>query len=175
MASAGPPGTVAVAAPMQGSVVVLEVGEGDLVRLGQPVAVLEAMKMEHIIPASAGGVVRLVAASRGDVLMPGQALLFIEPREVEAAAEIEAGAVDLDAIRPDLAESVARHALTLDDARKLAVAKRHKQGGRTVRENVDDLCDPGSFVEYGALALAAQRTRRSTEELLRTTPPASAR
>ena len=165
-----PPGTVAVAAPMQGSVVVLEVAEGDEVREGQPVAVLEAMKMEHIIPAVAGGVVRLVAASRGDVLMPGQALLFIEPREVAVAEQADAGEVDLDAIRPDLAESIARHALTLDDARKPAVAKRHKQGGRTVRENVEDLCDPGSFVEYGALALAAQRTRRSTEELLRTTP-----
>ncbi len=63
-----------------------------------------------------------------------------------------------------------RHLLTLDEGREAAVARRHKQGRRTARENIADLIDPGSFVEYGALAIAAQRSRRSEEDLIANTP-----
>jgi acetyl-CoA carboxylase carboxyltransferase component len=77
---------------------------------------------------------------------------------------------DLDASRPDLAEVLARHALGLDDQRPDAVARRGQTGQRTARANIADLCDPGSFVEYGALALAAQRGRRSVDDLIRSTP-----
>ncbi|MBV8703568.1 MAG: ATP-grasp domain-containing protein, partial [Acetobacteraceae bacterium] len=168
--ASGPPGTVAVAAPMQGSVVSLAVREGDLVAPGKTVAVLEAMKMEHLVAAGVAGVVRLVATTPGAVLTQGEPLVFIEPREMAAVDEAETEEADLDAIRPDLAESIARHALTLDAARGEAVRRRRQAGGRTVRENIADLCDPGSFTEYGALTFAAQRTRRTTEELMRTTP-----
>lgn len=166
----GPPGTVAVTAPMQSSVVSLAVREGDLVAPGNTVAVLEAMKMEHLVPAGTAGIVRLIATTPRAVLTAGEPLLFIEPREIAETEEVDAEEVDLDAIRPDLAESVARHALTLDAARSEAIRRRRKTGGRTVRENIDDLCDPGSFTEYGALTFAAQRTRRTTEELMQTTP-----
>jgi len=50
------------------------------------------------------------------------------------------------------------------------VTKRHALGLRTARENIADLCDEGSFVEYGALAVAAQRSRRSEDDLQRNTP-----
>ena len=73
-------------------------------------------------------------------------------------------------IRPDLAEVLERRAALTDDARPEAVAKRHEAGRRTARENLDDLIDPGSFVEYGGLAIAAQRGRRDLEELLARTP-----
>ncbi|MBC7682832.1 MAG: biotin carboxylase [Ferruginibacter sp.] len=63
-----------------------------------------------------------------------------------------------------------RQAFTHDAARPEAVAKRHAQGLRTARENVADLCDPGSFSEYGALAVAAQRSRRSEQDLIQNTP-----
>jgi len=63
-----------------------------------------------------------------------------------------------------------RHAVTLDGARPDAVARRRKTGQRTARENIADLCDPGTFVEYGALAIAAQRQRRSVEDLIEHTP-----
>ncbi len=72
--------------------------------------------------------------------------------------------------RPDLAEALRRRALTRDEARPEAVERRHAAGGRTARENVADLVDPGSFVEYGALAIAAQRARRDIDELLARTP-----
>src|SRR4051794_20498125 len=70
----------------------------------------------------------------------------------------------------DLAEVLARRARTRDEARPDAVARRHTAGGRTARENVADLVDPGSFVEYGRFAIAAQRGRRDLDELIARTP-----
>ncbi len=73
-------------------------------------------------------------------------------------------------IRDDLAEVLRRRALTEDAAREDAVERRHGEGGRTARENVADLVDPGSFVEYGRFAIAAQRLRRDVDELIERTP-----
>ena len=75
-----------------------------------------------------------------------------------------------DGVREDLAEALERRRLTTDDARTEAVERRHAAGGRTARENLDDLVDPGSFVEYGGLAIAAQRMRRGQDELIARTP-----
>ena len=72
--------------------------------------------------------------------------------------------------RPDLTELRRRLESTLDEGRPEAVAKRHERGGRTARENLDDLIDPGTFVEYGRYAIAAQRARFDTEDLARRTP-----
>jgi len=72
--------------------------------------------------------------------------------------------------REDLQELLARRGLTLDAARPDAVARRHQQGGRTARENLDDLVDAGSFVEYGRFAIAAQRQRRELQDLIERTP-----
>jgi acetyl/propionyl-CoA carboxylase alpha subunit/acetyl-CoA carboxylase carboxyltransferase component len=169
-AAPAPSGTRGVTAPMAGLVVSLDLTPGQEVRAGQTVAVLEAMKMEHVITAEFAGIVRRVDAARGDVLNPGQALLFIEPAEVAGGDAVEASAFDPDHIRPDLAEVIARHALTQDAARPEALKKRARTGGRTGRANVLDLFDEGSFVEYGALAVAGQRSRRPMEELLRMSP-----
>ena len=73
-------------------------------------------------------------------------------------------------VRPDLAEALRRRRLVEDVGRPDVVAARHAAGRRTARENVEDLVDPGSFVEYGGLAIAAQRGRRSVEDLVRRTP-----
>jgi acetyl-CoA carboxylase carboxyltransferase component len=73
-------------------------------------------------------------------------------------------------VRDDLDEVLRRRALTADEARPVAVARRHDAGGRTARENVADLVDEGSFVEYGRFAIAAQRGRRDLEELIARTP-----
>src|SRR5919206_5268914 len=72
--------------------------------------------------------------------------------------------------RDDLAELLRRRALTEDAARPEAVARRHEAGGRTARENLADLVDPGSFVEYGRFAIAPQRGRRELEDLIARTP-----
>ena len=128
------------------------------------------MKMEHVIAAPLSGVVRAVAVARGDTVPEGCALLFIEAAEIDAASSSKSTSVDLEYVRPDLAEVMERHELTLDAARPESVGRRRKTGQRTARENVEDLCDPGSFVEYGALAIAAQRRRRTVEDLIKNTP-----
>lgn len=165
----GPPGTVASLSPMRATVVGFEVAEGDPVRIGQTLAVLEAMKMQHVVAATHAGVVRLLGAATGEVVDEGQSLVFIEPGDQTVEAQTEAE-IDLDAIRPDLAAVLERQALTLDEARPEAVARRRKTGQRTARENLNDLFDPGSFNEYGALAIAAQKRRRSLEDLRTNTP-----
>jgi len=73
-------------------------------------------------------------------------------------------------IRPELIEMIHRHAFGLDENRPDAVAKRQQKNQRTARANVYDLCDSGSFIEYGALAIAAQRGRRSVDDLISKTP-----
>ena len=168
--AAGPAGSVAVPAPLQGTIVAIEVAEGDMVRPGQQIAILESMKMEHLVAAPHGGKVTKIAAGSGATLMHGETILFLEPAEVAGdAAEAEA-AVDLDHIRPDLAELIARHAMTLDANRPASVSRRRKTNQRTARENIAQLVDAGSFVEYGSLAIAAQRRRRKVDDLIRNTP-----
>jgi acetyl-CoA carboxylase carboxyltransferase component len=63
-----------------------------------------------------------------------------------------------------------RHEIGLDAARAQEVAKRHERGRRTARENLAELVDDGTFVEYGPLLFAAQERRRSREELIARTP-----
>ena len=165
-----PAGTEPVPAPMPGSVVSIAVAVGDPVRAGQQVAVLEAMKMEHLVLAPASGVVRQVDARPGQVLAGGAPLCHVEPSEAthhEAGLSVD---LDLDYIRPDLQAAIERHAVGLDPQRPDAVARRRKTGQRTARENLSDLVDDGSLREYGALALAAQRRRRPMDELIRMSP-----
>jgi len=163
-------GAVATAAPMQGTVVQVSVQAGDIVHDGSVVVVLEAMKMEHAVRAGTSGVVRQVAVDVGDTVLEGAVLVFVDAGDVEAAADEAAAVADLDSVRPDLAEVQQRQALTTDDSRPDAVKRRRATGQRTARENVADLCDARSFVEYGSLAIAAQRARRSVDELVVRTP-----
>ncbi len=163
-------GLALLEAPLQGTVVSISAAVGDVVRANQTLVIMESMKMEHEIKAAAGGTVRQVAVSSGDTIYAGQLLIAIEEAEAgaaEAAAEEE---VDLDEIRPDLAEVLERKHKTLDEGRPQAVERRRKTGNLTARENVANLCDPGTFVEYGGLTLAAQRARRTVEDLIVRSP-----
>ncbi|MBH3338166.1 carbamoyl-phosphate synthase large subunit [Pseudomonas mendocina] len=165
-----PPGTLALNAPSAGVLVSLTLAEGDAVAAGQSIAVLEAMKMEFEVKAEHSGIVRALAVALGEAIGEGQALAFLQPAEVDGLDSYGEQAVDLAHIRADLAEVLERHARLTDARRPEAVAKRRKTGQRTVRENLADLLDADSFIEYGAMALAAQRRRRSPEELLELSP-----
>jgi len=165
-----PENTVAIEAPMQGTIVSIDVSEGDRVHRGQQLFVMEAMKMEHVIGADRSGIVRRITVAKGDAIFEGHPLAFIEEADVETTHSAQAEELDLDRVRPDLAEVVERHALGLDAARPEAIARRRKTGQRTARENIYDLCDPGTFVEYGPLVIAAQRRRRTIEDLIKNTP-----
>ena len=166
----GPEGTKPLRAPLQGTLVSVSVAAGDTVRAGQALMIMESMKMEHVISAEASGIVRLVNVAAGDTVYEGHPLAFVEESEVAGGGAVVEEAVDLDFIRPDLAEVIARHEKTLDAARPDAVARRRKTGQRTPRENIEDLVDPGSFTEYGALVVAARKRRNTLQELIDTTP-----
>jgi len=159
----------AVLAPMQGTVVSFEVAVGDEVRKGQEVAVLNAMKMEHVLRAPVGGVVRRLNAAPGDTVVADQLLIFIEEYHGAGEHEGEEDELDLDHIRHDLGEVIDRHERTLDASRPRAVAGRRATGHRTARENIADLVDPGTFVEYGPLVVAAQRQPLPINELVERT------
>ncbi len=170
--TAGPEGrTSPLRAPLQGTVVSVSVPIGAAVVLGQEVLVMESMKMEHVITAHQSGYVRALGVSEGDAVFEGHPLAFIEAAQVCATGAGVAEATDPDWIRPDLAEVLDRQRRTLDEARPKAVERRRKTGQRTARENIDDLLDPDSFIEYGALTVAARRRRHSLEELIDQTPP----
>jgi acetyl/propionyl-CoA carboxylase alpha subunit/acetyl-CoA carboxylase carboxyltransferase component len=166
----GPPGTEPVLAPLQGTIVGLEVAVGDTVRAGQPLLVMEAMKMEHVVGADRAGVVRALAVAAGDTVFEASPLLFLEETEVEGDYIAAREEIDPDHIRPDLAEVRERIGFGLDPQRPDAVARRRKTGQRTTRENIADLCDPDSFSEYGSVVIAAQRRRRTLDDLMRSTP-----
>jgi acetyl-CoA carboxylase carboxyltransferase component len=165
---------MAVKAPFAGVVVALRGEPGQRIAAGAPVAILEAMKMEHEVLAETGGVVAELAVAIGDAVEEGQLLVRLEPGAVEttpaAASEVPAGAAAAGSERADLRTVRERHEVGLDAARSDAVARRHEHGRRTARENLDDLVDEGSFVEYGPLLFAAQEQRRSREELIARTP-----
>jgi acetyl-CoA carboxylase carboxyltransferase component len=172
-------GLTELTVPFAGTVIRMDIGPGDQVRAGDVLVVLESMKMEHVVEAAAAGTVRAVAVSVSDAVQAGDVLLLIDEDEVaegdaDAAASdgtnAKADGADTDIIRPELAELRTRVDGTLDAGRPAATERRHAGGRRTARENIEDLCDTDSFEEYGGLVFAAQRARRSTEDLVANTP-----
>ena len=155
---------------MQALVVSVRTEVGQSVSAGQTLVILEAMKMEHIVTAEQSGIVKQVLVRSDGMVAAGDPLVLLERGGlVEAATDAEVE-TSLDDIRADLAEVNERHAFGLDENRPEAVAKRRKTGQRTARENIADLVDDGTLVEYGALVIAAQRRRRSIEDLIQRTP-----
>jgi acetyl-CoA carboxylase carboxyltransferase component len=167
-------GLTELTVPFAGTVLRVDVGPGDQVRAGAVLVVLESMKMEHVVEAAAAGTVRAVGVAVAAAVQAGDVLLSIDEDDADAPRRpppAEPGAMDLVAeIRPELAELRTRVAGTLDGGRPAATERRHAGGRRTARENIEDLCDPDSFEEYGGLVIAAQRARRSTEDLVANTP-----
>ncbi len=167
-----------VTAPFAGVVVAIRYAREAQVGAGTPLVVLEAMKMEHEVLAEVDGVVRGLAVAVGDAVQEGQLLLTLASSregEPEAGDGSGAGAMSgqsarADGERADLRSVRERHEIGLDAARPDAVARRHEHGRRTARENLADLLDADTFVEYGPLLFAAQERRRSREELIARTP-----
>ncbi len=166
----GPAGSFGMPVPVQGTIVEVLVSVGEAVRVGSKLVVMEAMKMEHVIVADRTGIVTAVGVEVGDVIREGFPIVFIEEADVDLESVDDEEQVDLDHIRDDLAELIERKAFTLDENRPDAVARRRKTGQLTARENIDAICDPGSFKEYGQLAVAAQRARRTPEWLRERSP-----
>jgi acetyl-CoA carboxylase carboxyltransferase component len=173
-----------ILSPLQASVVQWLVQPGQTVAAGDVLVILEAMKMEHEVRAPAAGRVTHLCFAVGELVQEKEMLLNWErvaqnTRGLEAdlasktapqPVPVEAPAAASTDVRVDLQALRDRQAFTADASRPEALAKRHAQGLRSARENIADLCDPGSFIEYGALAVAAQRSRRSEQDLIQNTP-----
>jgi acetyl-CoA carboxylase carboxyltransferase component len=164
---------VAVSAELQGTIVGLFVEVGASVGAGEVLALVESMKMHHEVVAPVAGVIASLGVTQGDTVAIGQELARIaEGAEPQGARELHGaprtGPTGLD--RDDLREVIDRHAVGLDERRPEAVERRRVRGHRTARENVGDLVDVGTFVEYGPLVIAAQRRRRSVDDLIASTP-----
>ena len=163
--------SVAVKAPMQAVVHSVNVAVGDMVQAGQEVAVLEAMKMQHGLVSPSAGRVTVVKFAVGEVVEEGQLVVSVEAGAGAQTPQTETAETDdPDHIRADLAELQARLARTDDANRQDKIDKRHNQGYRTARENIADICDAGSFIEYGRMTVAAQRQRRELDDLIDNTP-----
>jgi acetyl-CoA carboxylase carboxyltransferase component len=162
----------AIRSPLQGTIVSIEVAEGSIVQAGQVVFLIESMKMHHEVAAPEAGRLDELLVDVGIAVMPGDVLAHLAAVETPAPVHAASGepSDDTTTERADLAEVDERHRIGLDDARPGAVAKRRAVGRRTARENVADLVDPDSFVEYGPLVIAAQRRRRDVDDLIANTP-----
>jgi acetyl-CoA carboxylase carboxyltransferase component len=157
-----------VTSPLLGTVIAVHAAVGSAVSAGKDLIVIESMKMEHPISSEVDGAVAIVHVAVGDTVEEGQLLLTIAPGVVAPAAQRIDDAPAAE--RQDLLRYQKRRYLTTDAARPEAMAKRHGRGQRSARENIADLVDEGSFQEFGSFAIAAQRQRRSLEDLIANTP-----
>ncbi|NND74094.1 MAG: biotin carboxylase [Ilumatobacter sp.] len=165
---------IVVESQLHGTVVSVLVRPGEPVRFGSVLALVESMKMHHEVVAPADGVIASIKVAEGSTLAVGDSLFLLDDPGGAGAAMLPPPALDRDGPRgldrPDVAEVIGRHAAGLDVARPDAVARRRERGRRTARENVADLVDDGTFVEYGPLVIAAQRRRRELADLIANTP-----
>jgi acetyl-CoA carboxylase carboxyltransferase component len=155
-----------IVSPLVGTVVAVPTALGSQVAAGAPIVVIESMKMEHPVTAPASGTIDALAVGVGDVVGRGDVIAHLAPGDVPFdAASPEPGSTSRD----DLQEVLDRHGRLEDERRPLAVERRTSRGRRTARANLHDLVDPGTFVEFGALAIAAQERRHDTEDLIERT------
>ncbi|MGH1373431.1 MAG: carboxyl transferase domain-containing protein [Cellvibrionaceae bacterium] len=161
---------LAVTSPMQAVVVSVDFEIGDAVIKGQTLAIVEAMKMEHVVVAPASGKVTSIEVESGDSIFEAAPIVCLDADESDEQHISEQQQFEIDLVRQDLQEFFTRKSKTFDDARPEAVAKRHSKGMNMARENIAALVDEDSFQEYGSLTIAAQRRRRSLEELIATSP-----
>ncbi|MFZ9628953.1 MAG: carboxyl transferase domain-containing protein [Ilumatobacteraceae bacterium] len=162
---------VEVRSPVQGTVVAVDAAVGQAVSAGATLLLVESMKMHHPVDAPVDGTVVSLTVSEGETVAAGAVVASMSAGPVTVPAGSSAtGHESTGGVRSDLAEVRARHAVGLDAARPDAVARRRATGRRTARENVADLVDAGSFVEYGPVVIAPQRRRRSIEDLIERTP-----
>ncbi|MBV9310109.1 MAG: biotin carboxylase, partial [Solirubrobacterales bacterium] len=161
----------AVRAPFTGTVIAIARQPDESINAGAAVVILEAMKMEHEVIANVAGTVKAIEVAVGETVDEGQLLAVVAPGSAEDSDRVDGrGPEAAGEARADLSAVLERHRLTLDPARPDAVARRHEKGRRTARENVSDLVDEGTFVEYGPLMFAAQERRRDKQELIERTP-----
>ncbi len=157
---------ISITAPRAATLARLEIDTGARITPGDLIGVLETADGELPVRSAVTGVIERVHAASGEALAEHSPICSIriggerraEPGRRAAAPQL----ADKDQLHSEVQARLAR---TLDQQRSDAARRRHDRGFRTARENLADMCDPGSFQEYGQLAVAAQRNRRDFEEL----------
>ena len=157
--------THTINAPMTSIVASIDVDLGDQVTTGQTLLVLEAMKVQTPITAPCDGTVAAIKVALGDMIEDATPLLILSEGQSTPNNSEQPRRDAKPPSSPLLAQLQTRLEKTQDSVRQEALAKRHARGYRSARENLADLCDANSFIEYGQLAVAAQRQRRDYEEL----------
>jgi len=160
--------TLRIASPLAAAVISVDVQPGDPVLKDQPLVSLESMKMQTLVTAPEDAAVKAVLVANGDTVQAGQILFELEcaAAATRTTPEIVGKVVTAEPATGNLLEELQTQlAYSSDAARADSVQRRHKKGYRSARENLTDLCDTNSFVEYGQLAVAAQRDRKDAESL----------
>jgi acetyl-CoA carboxylase carboxyltransferase component len=160
--------TSSLRSPLVGTVVAVKVLVGDVIAAGAEIVVIESMKMEHPVLAETSCRISALFVTVGQSVGEGEVLA--ECVAESASTNEVSSTVSSSGKRADLERLRLRQELLRDESRSEAVAKRHAKGQRTARENVADLIDDGTFVEYGSFGIAAQRSRRSEDDLIASTP-----
>jgi acetyl/propionyl-CoA carboxylase alpha subunit len=151
--AAAPVGPVILAAPIQGTVIAVDVAEGDEVGVGATVATIEVLELHHVVSVPHSGVIHTVCVVVGDTIRKGDPIVQITRADVEDVAVDTAKTIDPDEIRADLAKVNERRTYIDDDFRQERIAKRHAKNQRSPSENIEHLFD-GTFREYGPLVTA---------------------
>jgi acetyl-CoA carboxylase carboxyltransferase component len=154
-----------VNAPLTGVVIEVAVSVGQAVAKGDLLILLESMKVQLRVEADCDGLVRGVFADLGDTIQRDAELVSLEANHVANAADTKVDSNVGTSPHSLIQEFYDRQALSLDQHRSEAAAKRHSKGYQTARENLARLCDPKSFQEYGQFAVAAQRQRHDYQTL----------
>lgn len=157
--------SISVTAPLAAAVVSVEVEVGDSVSPDTPVVILESMKMQTTITADQTGVISHIAVQAGETIQSGTVMVSVTPSDT-GAQRTQTTSTQSQRSNKALADFQQRQQQTLDDVRQTAADKRHQKGFRTARENLADLADQDSFIEYGQFAIAAQRRRKPLDELI---------
>ena len=153
-----------IVSPMAAVLVSVDVIAGQSVNKNHIIAVIESMKMQTAITASVAGLITDIKVSAGQTIQEGQLICKVVESS-QSSNVLDTQEPISDSVENALDQLNQQLAASLDSGRKKSIDKRHAKGYRTARENLRQLCDEGSFVEYGQLAVAAQRDRMSSEKL----------
>ena len=154
-----------------GTVVSVNATQNKKIKQGDTVLVQESMKMHHPIKAHTNGFISKFFVDIGDTVTIGTPLFEFIPDLENSHKKLKIDkSKKSKTIRKDLVDLIKRRKLTLDKNRSIAVKKRKKLGKRTARENIKSLIGKNEFFEYGDLVYAAQRSRRSLDDLIKNTP-----
>ena len=165
-----PTGPVTLPAPIQGTVISVDIAKGDEVHAGQPVATIEVLELHHVVRADRSGKVHAVAAAVGKIIREGDPIIQIMEADVEAAPVTAVEDIDPHTIRSDLALVNERRSYIHDDFRAEKIAKRHAKNQRSPSENIEHLFD-GTFREYGPLVTAASWQKQQWLSLIHISEP----